>query len=351
MAVIVKGKNPKKPYTVRYQYQGRQRERSFTTQREAKDFMADFERQSRLSLFVDPRNGSIQFIEYAERWIDNLDRAPGTRDSYRSTLAKHIVPAYGGRTLAQVSQDREAVESILAGMRDAALSAVLRGRVVSIITGAMDAAVAAGRLPGHRLGGIKVRREVGHEATIIPATKDQLDRLASGLRPELALTVWIMAGTGLRISECLAVRLDGFRDSGRVLRVHEQLARQGGYGPLKDRRPGEFRDVPVPAWLWAKVKAHAETYGTDGYLFPVGTYSGYRPRFHTAAAKAGLPEGFTVHQLRHRFASVLLTNGVPITEVSKWLGHRDFRVTHQAYSHLVPESWDRAREVLDHITD
>jgi integrase len=254
MAVIVKGKNPKKPYTVRYQYQGRQRERSFTTQREAKDFMADFERQSRLSLFVDPRNGSIQFIEYAERWIDNLDRAPGTRDSYRSTLAKHIVPAYGGRTLAQVSQDREAVESILAGMRDAALSAVLRGRVVSIITGAMDAAVAAGRLPGHRLGGIKVRREVGHEATIIPATKDQLDRLASGLRPELALTVWIMAGTGLRISECLAVRLDGFRDSGRVLRVHEQLARQGGYGPLKDRRPGEFRDVPVPAWLWAKVQ-------------------------------------------------------------------------------------------------
>jgi len=347
MAVIVKGKNPRKPYTVRYQHQGRQRERSFTTQREAKDYLADFERQSRLNLFVDPRNGSAQFTEYAERWIDGLDRAPGTRESYRSTLAKHIAPAVAGRTLAQVSQDREAVEAILAGMRDAGLSATLRGRVVSIISGAMDAAVAAGRLPGHRIGGIKVRREVSHQATIIPATKDQLEALASGLGDSLGLTVWIMAGTGLRVSECLAVRLDGFRGSGKTLRVHEQVSRQGGYGPLKGRRPGEYRDVPVPAWLWAKVQDH----GADGYLFPGATYSVYRHRFASAAAGAGLPDGFAVHQLRHLYASKLLTSGIPITDVSKWLGHRDINVTHQIYSHLVPESWDRAREVLDHITD
>jgi integrase len=351
VAVIIKGKNPRKPYTVRYQHQGRQRERSFATQREAKDYLAEFERQSRLNLFVDPRAGSTPFTEYAERWIDNRDCAPGTRDSYRSALAKYIAPAVNGRTLAQVSQDREVVESLLASLRDAGRSPELRGRVVAVITGVLDAAVAAGRLPSHRLGGITVRRGVSEEATIIPATKQQLEALASGLRPELALTVWLMAGTGLRISECLAVRLDGFRDGGKVLRVREQVARQGGYGPLKDRRPGEFRDVPVPAWLWAEVKDHAKNYGADGYLFPATSYSAYRHRFASAAAKAGLPKDFTAHQLRHMFASKLLTSGVPITDVSKWLGHRDFRVTHQTYSHLVPESWDRAREVLEHITD
>ena len=154
-----------------------------------------------------------------------------------------------------------------------------------------------------------------------------------------------MAGTGLRISECLAVRRDGFLDGGKRLRVREQVSRAGGYGPLKGRRPGEYRDVPVPAWLWAKVTDHR----ADGYLFPGTTYSGYRHRFHTAVAKAGLPEGFTVHQLRHLYASKLLTSGVPITDVSKWLGHRDINVTHQIYSHLVPESWDRAREVLEHV--
>jgi integrase len=156
-----------------------------------------------------------------------------------------------------------------------------------------------------------------------------------------------MAGTGLRVSECLAVRLDGFRGSGKTLRVHEQVSREGGYGPLKGRRPGEYRDVPVPAWLWAKVKDH----GADGYLFPAKTYSAYRHRFASAAAGAGLPQDFAVHQLRHLYASKLLTSGIPITDVSKWLGHRDINVTHQIYSHLVPESWDRACEVLDHITD
>lgn len=349
MAVIIKGKNPRKPYTVRYQHQSRQRERSFATQREAKDFKAEFERQSRLNLFVDPRNGSIQFTEYAGRWIDGLDLASGTRDAYRSALARHIAPAVAGRTLAQVSQDREAVESILAGMRDKGLSAVYRGRVVSVIGGAMDAAVVAGRLPSHRLGGIKVRREVSQQATIIPATKDQLETLACGLGPGLGLSVWIMAGTGVRISECLAVRRDGFLDGGKRLRVGEQVSRAGGYGPLKGRRPGEYRDVPVPSWLWAKVNDDDGVHRSDGYLFPATTYSGYRHRFNAAVAKAGLPGGFTVHQLRHLYASKLLTSGVPITDVSKWLGHRDINVTHQIYSHLVPESWDRARDALEGI--
>jgi integrase len=349
VAVIIKGKNPRKPYTIRYQHQGKQRERSFTTQREARDYMAEFERQSRLNLFVDPRNGSIQFTEYAGRWIDGLDLSTGTRSAYRSVLGRYIAPAVGGRTLAQVSQDREAVEAILAGMRAKGLSAVYRGRVVAVVGGAMDAAVAAGRLPSHRLGGIKVRREVSQQATIIPITRDQLETLASGLGPGLGLTVWIMAGTGLRISECLAVRRDGFLDGGKRLRVREQVSRAGGYGPLKGRRSGEYRDVPVPAWLWAKVSEHAGADRAGGYLFPGATYSSYRHRFNAAVADAGLLEGFTVHQLRHLYASKLLTSGVPITDVSKWLGHRDINVTHQIYSHLVPESWDRAREALENI--
>jgi hypothetical protein len=42
-----------------------------------------------------------------------------------------------------------------------------------------------------------------------------------------------------------------------------------------------------------------------------------------------------------------LARGIPITEVSRWLGYRSIEVTHQIYGHLVPTSWDRARAVLD----
>jgi alkylation response protein AidB-like acyl-CoA dehydrogenase len=42
-----------------------------------------------------------------------------------------------------------------------------------------------------------------------------------------------------------------------------------------------------------------------------------------------------------------LARGVPITDVSRWLGHNSIEVTHQIYGHLTPASWERARALLD----
>lgn len=70
----------------------------------------------------------------------------------------------------------------------------------------------------------------------------------------------------------------------------------------------------------------------------------------------GLPAGrhegraspeFIPHSLRHPYASTALAEGIPITEVSRWLGHKSIEVTHQVYGHLIPSSFDRARAVLD----
>ena len=38
---------------------------------------------------------------------------------------------------------------------------------------------------------------------------------------------------------------------------------------------------------------------------------------------------------------------VPITDVAKWLGHRNINVTHATYGHLVPSSLGRALDVLN----
>jgi hypothetical protein len=34
-----------------------------------------------------------------------------------------------------------------------------------------------------------------------------------------------------------------------------------------------------------------------------------------------------------------LFRGIPITDVSRWLGHKSTEVTHRIYGHLVPGSW------------
>ena len=125
-----------------------------------------------------------------------------------------------------------------------------------------------------------------------------------------------MRGAGLRISECLAVRLDGFRDGGSILRVHEQVSRDGGYGPLKARKVNEYRDIPVPSWLWSKVQAHVDRFEAHGgYLFKTD-YHTFNRRFKKSVGQSGLPAKFTEHHLRHLFVSTLLAAGVPITDAA-----------------------------------
>ena len=53
------------------------------------------------------------------------------------------------------------------------------------------------------------------------------------------------------------------------------------------------------------------------------------------------------HDLRHTFASTALAEGVPISEVSRWLGHKSIATTVDLYGHLVPEAGRRARDALD----
>jgi integrase len=73
----------------------------------------------------------------------------------------------------------------------------------------------------------------------------------------------------------------------------------------------------------------------------------YQDDFTRAARKAGLPKQFIPHSLRHYFASTALARGIPITDVSQWLGHRSIEVTYRIYRHLMPSAWDQARATLD----
>lgn len=176
----------------------------------------------------------------------------------------------------------------------------------------------------------------------------QVTNLAGSL-DGYGLVVWLMRGCGLRIREALGVRREDFRDRGRVLRVARQSSVDGTHAvPLKHRKPGQYRDVPVPAYLWNMVK-HAPS----GPLCkpandkPYLTYDKAYRAFVSARDKLGIPSGFTPHSLRHAFATALLSNGVPLTDVSTWLGHLSTEVTSRVYAHVIPSAMGRAASVLD----
>lgn len=333
--IMPKGKNPRKPYTVRYQVDGRTRERSFRTQGEAKDFIIKYEHDSRESVFLDPRNGSIPFGEYARTWIESRPTSAQTKRGYHSVL-KHAEPLLA-RKLRDVAQDREGVGALLA---DCSRAANLR----LVIVGCLNEAKRAGRITDHRCSGLKIAA-TSRRADFHFATKAELDVLAHGIGERFRLTVWLQRGCGLRAGEALAVRKDCFRDGGTVLRLTEQILPDGTVGPLKSRKPGDYRDVPVPAYVWQIVKDLP-----GGYLFDRAGKHAVRTTFATAFTKARiaakLPDGFTSHTLRHCYVSACLSSLIPISDVAKWIGHADINLTYATYGHLVPSSFTRAREIL-----
>lgn len=348
MSVIVKGKNPRKPHTVRFWVDGRQRERSFATAKEARDFQIKTDHDTRAKIFVDDRAGREKFADAASAWIERSANCAGTKTIYRSVLSAHILPAIGSHSLASLANNREAVAQLLT-VTMAHLSYSRRKQARLIITGVMDEAVIAGKIAAHRLGGIELaNRGTKKDLSdfVFPA-HGQLAQMAEGLNG-LGLTVWLMRGCGLRISEALAVQKSCFRDGGKTLRIFEQVTPDGtGTAPLKHRRAGEYRDIPVPAYLWEMVRGLPDGYlfRRSGGRFPV--YMTYLNAFKREARSAGIAARFTPHSLRHAFVSALLARDVPITDVARWVGHRDISVTFTVYGHLIPSAAARAASVLD----
>jgi integrase len=343
-------------WVVRYRTTGgrssRQREQSFGTGlRDAEDFALKVEHDKRARVFVDPKAGQVLFRTAAETWLDQHLGADSGIATYRSVLRAHIDPAIGGKPIGVIR--REDIKALIAGMHRKGLSASRIGCAHLVISAVLAEAVRDKKLAESPCTGIQLPRVVVSADFIIPADT-QIEAVAAGLPADWAATVWLMHGCGLRIGEALAVNLHCRINKGKTLRVREQVNPAAQLRPLKFRTIGEFRDIPLPEYVGEAIDKHAAEHGTtpDGYLFQGRKYKlvvrrSYQEDFQRATAKAGLPPEFIPHSLRHLYASTSLAEGIPITEVSRWLGHKSIEVTHQIYGHLVPSSFDRARTALD----
>jgi integrase len=343
MSVIIKGKNPNKPHTVRYWVDGKQREKSFATAKEAKDFKVKTDHDTRAQIFVDDKLGRENFGAACETWLERRQVAERTLKLSWSAYRVHVKPAFGNMTLAQVASDRDAVCDLLqVKMRH--LSITLRETVRQIITAVCTEAVRAGKITRHALDDIELRDD-GHERTgfVFPEYSQ-----VAAVADAVGIAVWLMRGCGVRIEEALAIHKGDFIHGGKTLRVSGQATLDGRRKvALKHRKVGEYRDAPVPSWLWEIVKdlPDGPLCPGNGRLYQVyGTVLG---RFQRASAAAGIEAGFHPHSLRHAYVSTLLARGVPLTDIAPWVGHRDISKLYKVYGHLLPHAEGRALAALD----
>jgi integrase/recombinase XerD len=152
---------------------------------------------------------------------------------------------------------------------------------------------------------------------------------------------WLVLATGLylglRVSEICSLRI---RDLDLSTEPNARVNRG---------KSGKDRLLPMPTWLAPSYRRWIATKSASSYLFP-GRRSariGRRTLEYAVQAcghAASIP-ALTPHTLRHTYATMLLTAGVPLTEVSELLGHSDVATT-AIYLHVLPERLRGAVETL-----
>ncbi len=94
---------------------------------------------------------------------------------------------------------------------------------------------------------------------------------------------------------------------------------------------GRLRDVPLPDVVSDALAAHITR----------------RPPIDVNVAVEDPSREHGMHALRHYYASVLLDSGENIKALAEYLGHSDPGCTLRTYTHLMPNSQDRARRAID----
>lgn len=154
-------------------------------------------------------------------------------------------------------------------------------------------------------------------------TPDELHRLAEAIGPDYAAMVYMGAVLGLRIGECLALRvgrLDMLRGTLAVAESVSEVHGQLVYGEPKSE--AGRRTLTMPAELVPIVAAHLKSRGLtaaqpDAFVFASPTGGPVRPtnwrerRWMPATKAAGL-NGLRFHDLRKAAATAMVTSGVDV---------------------------------------
>lgn len=196
-----------------------------------------------------------------------------------------------------------------------------------------------------------------------PLEQEQVRQLLMHTRNEEEETLLLLLGAmGLRIGEALALQVGDFNEKDQTLSISRTLTKIGGktvISPNGTKTNAGQRTLNISDDMAKRIKRQiqrAEPRCKDkdvkllfpnkkGNLFPEANF---RNRiFRPALKRAGLPLSITPHSLRHTFASECIAQGLPITQISTFLGHSSNQTTMTIYAHV----FERQRKAIADLAD
>jgi len=202
-------------------------------------------------------------------------------------------------------------------------------------------------------------------------SREEVGLVLDNLDEPVHLVASLLYGCGLRLFECLNLRVQDLNFDACIVTIHDGKGKKDRSAPLpeaivpalrkqlKTVRSMHQRDLEsgysgcfLPDIQGKKYKNLAKELAWQ-YLFPASTLTlidktqEYR-RYHLhetqvqraikqAVRDAAIPKRATPHTLRHSFASHLLAANYDIRTIQQLLGHSDVRTT-MIYTHTVPST-------------
>jgi integrase len=285
------------------------------------------------------------FRDQAKIWIASLATRrrrpvkPATILGWQVPLDRWILPAIGDMPLAEVSN--AALKKLIEKMEEGGLapktivnySQVPKMVVASAVNSEGDQIYP--REWNHDFVGLPIVDKSMQPRPTVNET--ELADIISRAKYRIALLVCLLAGSGLRIGEALALRGTDFSADFRVIRVTRSIWNGKEQTP---KTHAAIREVDIAEPLPMLMQVFAV--GRSGYLF--GTKSG-RPLAQRNVHRA---VGRGLHQFRRFRTETLRKARVPEDLIGLWLGHAPKSVT-DLYAHGLQLDREWRREWCDRV--
>jgi integrase len=152
----------------------------------------------------------------------------------------------------------------------------------------------------------------------------------------VCMIVLFLLSTGARLREGLSARWDQVDRENAIWKI-----------PASNTKSKRTKYLPLnESALW--VLDQLESEGHSVFVFPSPVtgrpFSGITRTWYKLRRKAGLPANVRIHDLRHTYASRLVSSGQSLFVVQELLGHADPRTT-MRYAHLNMKSKHQAASV------
>lgn len=292
------------------------------------------------------------FKEYAESFMkgySEINHKISTHDSYRGVLEKHLYPIFGTMALNSITR-KHIKDFINAKLKEELARGTVRNMkayLSCILSQAVDDEIIDIN-PALRTG--KLIKKEDHRKEIHPLTWEEKVIFEDAVQehyPRYYPLFLTDLRTGMRVGELIALKPGDLDFNGMFIEVRRGFTR----GQITTPKNGKIRRVDMSEELASVLKnylterkkeALKKGWGeTPEWLFYNETggmidINNLRKRiFHKCLEKVGL-RCIRTHDLRHTYATLRISKGDNILDVSKQLGHHSVKLTLDTYCHWMP---------------